>query len=380
VCSTTQRWLLTGLVSLIVCPAVAQSQSAARVVSMRPDTGLYVESDQGFLMPFTETIPGTDIQFKMMPIPGVSMADGASSAPFWIGQCEVTLREYREYAKLGWLFRKATKRQVKDAHAVDAVSAPTEIYSVPTQFNGVTSLDCPAYSMTLYSAKQYTKWLSLILDRPYRLPTEAEWQHACLAGGKASLGAITDRPEQFSVYGGTSDCVLPVGSKQPNSWGLHDIYGNVSEWVITQFPNPSAPFKQTREMFIPSWVSKGGSYSTEIGQLNAERREVATKDYWDYDPDYPVSCCWLANDQAAIGFRIVCQLGSLDTEAMRQYWDCESKDVREWIDEKVKSGRMSAGRVDGTLPEEAKTIASKSIWKEIPELTKQNNASGSAQK
>ena len=77
----------------------------------------------------------------------------------------------------------------------------------------------------------------------YRLPTEAEWEYACRSG---STTAFANGPLNGSIYcgpepnldamgwycgnnspGGTK----PVGLKQPNGWGLHDMHGNVYEWV-----------------------------------------------------------------------------------------------------------------------------------------------------
>jgi formylglycine-generating enzyme required for sulfatase activity len=63
----------------------------------------------------------------------------------------------------------------------------------------------------------------------YRLPTEAEWEYACKAGKEI------DRPGELEAaawYGENSEKhTQPVGKKVPNSWGPHDMYGNVAEWV-----------------------------------------------------------------------------------------------------------------------------------------------------
>jgi formylglycine-generating enzyme required for sulfatase activity len=71
----------------------------------------------------------------------------------------------------------------------------------------------------------------------YRLPTEAEWEHACRAGtttrfshGDDPQGHTLEAYAWFSANSGSSP--QPVGTRQPNPWGLHDLHGNVLEWCL----------------------------------------------------------------------------------------------------------------------------------------------------
>ncbi|WP_376093346.1 formylglycine-generating enzyme family protein [Roseomonas sp. CCTCC AB2023176] len=96
--------------------------------------------------------------------------------------------------------------------------------------------DRPAVNVTWHEARDYAAWLAAWTGRAYRLPTEAEWEYAARAGATTAYPWGADlRPgdarylveEEPSEQAGT----VPVGCFPPNAFGLHDVIGNVWEWV-----------------------------------------------------------------------------------------------------------------------------------------------------
>ena len=88
----------------------------------------------------------------------------------------------------------------------------------------------PAINVTWDEAVRYAAWLSRLTGATYRLLTEAEWEYAARAGSTTdySFGEIGEYAWHGSNADGKSH---PVGEKKPNAFGLHDMLGNVWEWV-----------------------------------------------------------------------------------------------------------------------------------------------------
>jgi formylglycine-generating enzyme required for sulfatase activity len=111
--------------------------------------------------------------------------------------------------------------------------------------------DHPAVCVSWQDAKAYVAWLSMKTGQPYRLLSEAEWEYAARAGTRTSR-YWGDDPELACEFANVHDSVTqqmrrfewephgckdgfvetaPVGSFKPNPFGLHDMLGNVWEWV-----------------------------------------------------------------------------------------------------------------------------------------------------
>ncbi len=94
----------------------------------------------------------------------------------------------------------------------------------------------PVINVTWKQANAYVEWLALLTGEPYRLPTEAEWEYVARAGTDTSYWWGEELEAERAVCGECGNefdgkLTAPVGTFPPNSWGIHDMNGNVDEWV-----------------------------------------------------------------------------------------------------------------------------------------------------
>jgi formylglycine-generating enzyme required for sulfatase activity len=254
--------LLTGFVAGCQ-PAVPVEQSVVPSPVQPP-------AQMSALAAYTQDIPDSLVQFDMLPIAG-----SASVAPFWISKTEATWQAYD-----AWMFA----RQGQSVE-FDAESKPSTPYLPPDR--GWGHQDYPAMSLTYHAARMYCEWLSSTTGHQYRLPTESEWEYACRAG---AAGPSQQPLDALAWYAANADLTThPVGGKQPNAWGLHDMLGNVAEWCLGADGQP---------------IVKGGSYKQAGDELDYAWRRAREAAWAAMDPQIPKSRWWLS-DGPFIGFRVV---------------------------------------------------------------------------
>jgi formylglycine-generating enzyme required for sulfatase activity len=257
----------------------------------------------------------------MQPIDGGTFTLGSSTADkskdadetpahkitlpgFFMGAYEVTYEEYNAF------FNDITLSQNTPT---DAITRPSSPYIDLTLGMGKTG-GFPANSMQQYGAIMYCKWLYKKTGIFFRLPTEAEWEYACRAGS-TTVYPFGDNPkdlDQYAWYSSNSgNKYQKVGLKKPNAWGLYDMLGNVSEWVLDQYQEnyyssltdtTSQPLRKPETKF-PRTV-RGGSYRDEAKELRSANRTQSDLIWNRRDPQIPKSRWWNA-DAPFVGFRVV---------------------------------------------------------------------------
>ena len=240
-----------------------------------------------------------ELGFRMMPIPAGTFVMGDAwgvedlwgdfadeaplttvtiTKPFWLGQTEVTQAQWEAVMGNSPSYRKGANLPVERVSWNDAI----------------------AFCEKLNEMKSET----LPEGYYYNLPTEAQWEYACRAGTKSRFyfgnGAEIDDPDpetkrlvSYAWYKENSLKVThPVGEKLPNGWGLHDMYGNVSEWCLDGYSDsypggnvsdPQGPQDSSERVF------RGGSW-----YFNADYCRSANRDKWPLE----------VSDDSRLGFRV----------------------------------------------------------------------------
>ena len=161
--------------------------------------------------------------------------------------------------------------------------------------------DCPVALASFDDARAYCRWLAAKTGRRYRLPTEAEWEKAARGGldsARFPWGEELDETRAAYLASGRTRRTFgpqPVGTSPPNGYGLHDMAGNVWEWVsdwyradyyaVGEAANPRGPANGTMRLV------RGGSWTNENGaHLRCACRMPVPPDTYCYSIGFRVAC------------------------------------------------------------------------------------------
>ncbi|MEP7232443.1 MAG: SUMF1/EgtB/PvdO family nonheme iron enzyme [Ginsengibacter sp.] len=180
--------------------------------------------------------PDALIEPEMLPIPPnghkISLGNNSIISPFSIGKYPVT------------------QFQWKDAMG-----------SNPSRFKG--NLNRPVENVSWEDVRKFIQTQNNKSGfEKYRLPSEAEWEYACRAGLGGEFGFEGGERvlHEYAWYlSNSQDTTHPVGTLKANAWGLHDMHGNVCEWVSDTRKVPSSRTHSGIEC-----ITKGGSYDGDL--------------------------------------------------------------------------------------------------------------------
>jgi formylglycine-generating enzyme required for sulfatase activity len=222
-------------------------------------------------VPREVSVPGTNVAFRMVPVPGGSV-DGREVAPFWMASTEVPWEHY-----LALVFEVEDRAA---AEAADGFARPSRPYiSIDRGFG---QQDRPVISVSARAARTYCEWLSRKTGGQFRIPSVDEWRLAALGGGSSADASQAVARE--TAQGRSA----PVASLAPSRLGLYDLVGNAAEWA----QDADGP------------VVLGGSYRDPRARLSPLMLEAPKAAWNQSDPQIPKSTWWLA-DAGFPGIRVV---------------------------------------------------------------------------
>jgi formylglycine-generating enzyme required for sulfatase activity len=230
--------------------AVSPSDAAdALPDSLRVDLGGGVEMEFVLIRPGSFVMGTNNHEYDEGPAHSVTI-----SRPFYLAKFEVTQAQWARVTG----------------------SNPSHFRGETLQVDTVSWLDCQRF---LAAATQLT-------GRRFSLPTEAQWEFACRAGATTEY-AFGDEPGQLSDhawYSGNSALrTHPVGTKQPNRWGLHDMHGNVYEWCADWYSEAPYDSSASTDPVGPAAgrrrVLRGGAWLFVADNLRCSDRAFSPPDY-----------------------------------------------------------------------------------------------------
>jgi formylglycine-generating enzyme required for sulfatase activity len=303
---------ISWIVACAMIPVAAQAQGSqasspgrpelqARIAELKADTAALVASARQRLdalapqqrlsePPLVWKVPGALAEFKdcadcpqMVVIPAGEFTMGSPAAeqgaeaqhrvtiatPFAVSKFEITFDEWDACVNEGGCrgYRPDDEGWGRGAH--------------------------PVMNTSWEDAKAYAAWLGRKTGQPYRLLTEAEWEYAARAGTTTTYpydDALSPNKANYdgSVDGaGPSDLnrqsTIPVGSFPANGFGLHDMLGNVSEWVedcwhdeyTAKHPTDGSAWLEGN---CNGRVVRGGSWEDSQAELRSAARTGGSKD------------------------------------------------------------------------------------------------------
>jgi formylglycine-generating enzyme required for sulfatase activity len=276
-----------GALSLLTAAAIAAAPIATPAPAPAATPAAAAEPAAP-LAPFAERVAEAAASIDMVPVPGTG-----DTPSFWISRTEIPWEIYDVF-----VYRLDVALEDEAAMWADTTSRPSKPYLPPDR--GFGHQGYATISVTHHAVSKFCEWLSERTGRTYRLPTEDEWERAARMRPDGTLGegpyandvTLENLGDIAWFKGNARNRPHPIGRRTPTPLGLHDMHGNVAEWVNGRDGSPT---------------TKGGSYRDTPKNLRIDASADQTSAWNSSDPQIPKSTWWLS-DGPMIGFRIVCEV------------------------------------------------------------------------
>jgi len=178
-------------------------------------------------------------------------------------------------------------------YAIGATPVTVELFSLFDPSRGdvpATDRRKPITDVTWAHAVLFALWVGC------RLPTEAEWEFACSGGGPSQWCCDDERDlHRYAWYSeNAGGAIQPVGTREPNRFGLFDLHGNVWEWCADAYEEDWYGRSPTGDPINHRWpetevrapglkVCRGGSVHALAEMCRSRYRQHEPLDYWAAD-------------------------------------------------------------------------------------------------
>ena len=223
---------------------------------------------------------------------------------FWLGKTPVTIAQWKTIMNLN--LRGQLVRRINDDTLYELGGKLQPLRDLmqwsrnadPGTYLANEEDDLPMYFVSWNDASEFCQRLTtteraagrLPMNYEYNLPTEAQWEYACRAGTTRATYGAQDTPESLNRIawydknsadgyqgrriGPTRSGPRAVGQKEPNAWGLYDMYGNIWQWCRDWYG--SYPKENTTDPTGPNSgifrVNRGGSFGSGANGLRSAAR------------------------------------------------------------------------------------------------------------
>jgi len=271
-------------------PGIALKPGRYRIETSQP--GYY--TDERWVRVADEPLT-LSVQLEKKPTPGATftnrLPDGAEGPEMVI----VPAGRFTMGSELENHTQPLTEVRISNAYAISAHEITFADYARYAQAEGLEMPSDsgwgkgvrPVINVSWHQAQGYVDWLKDVTGKPYRLPSEAEWEYAARGGtdstfwwgsaGADARGYANCRRGCDSPYTGFfSSKTAPIGAFPNNPYGLYDTSGNVAEWVqdcyltdLSKIPADASPYETEN---CAERSVRGGSFRDSIGNTASHVR------------------------------------------------------------------------------------------------------------